>query len=230
MSVARRIARDERGLTLVELLAALAVGAIVLFGVLVFTVTGIEGSLRAQDRSDSAQRGRLALDRMVTVLQSQVCLDVARPPIVSGTDSAVTFYADTHSETFRPRRHSFTYDPSTGRIAEAIDHGSGSPPAITFGGAPDELRAVASGVRLISGRPLLRYYAFTSSEPTTATVLLPTPLSPADARRVVRVNVAFKVIADRTGKPDRRATTIEGDAYVGSLEATHDPSAGPRCS
>lgn len=230
MSIRRRVRHDERGVTLVELLAALAAGGIVLAGVLTFSITGVNASLEVEDRAEAAQRGRQALDRMVTVLQSQVCIDAARPPIATGDANAVTFYADTSSETFRPRQHRFAYDPATKRITESIHAGIGTPPAIVFVPSPTEVRAVAAGVTPVPGRPLLRYYAFTSTQPTTASVELPVPLSVADARRVVRVAVAFNVAPSRTGRADRRSTTIEGDAYVGSLEATTDPQLGPRCT
>ena len=50
------------------------------------------------DRVDAQQRGRLAMDRVTSLLSSQVCVSSSIPPLigVGSTDKSVTFYGDLH--------------------------------------------------------------------------------------------------------------------------------------
>ena len=71
----RRLAahlRSESGTTLVEMLTALVIGSVVLFGVVTVFTTALTSAAKVNDRVDAAQRARLALDRMQTVLD---CID-----------------------------------------------------------------------------------------------------------------------------------------------------------
>ena len=56
-------------------------------------------SSRVEARVDSTQRGRVAMEQVTQRLRSQVCLGSASP-IVSATDTDVTFFADLGDEQF----------------------------------------------------------------------------------------------------------------------------------
>jgi prepilin-type N-terminal cleavage/methylation domain-containing protein len=90
--------RDERGFTLVEMLAVMLVGGIVLAGVAGLMQTVMRQSTGIVARTDASQRGRLVMDRMTSQLRSQVCLDLgfesAKPAVESATRNSVTFYTD----------------------------------------------------------------------------------------------------------------------------------------
>ena len=85
--------RDERGFTLIELLVAMVIGMIVLIAAFMVLDRTISASGQVADRSEALQRGRQAMELITRQLRSQVCVGTTKP-IVSGTDTSVSFYAD----------------------------------------------------------------------------------------------------------------------------------------
>lgn len=219
--------RDERGHSLIELIAGMGVAAVVAWAAIMLTLGSTEASTQVAERTDAAARARLVLDRMATTLSSQVCVDVSRPPISEGTPTSVTFYTHLGDQSFAPAQHRLAYDAASRRITETIWQPVGTPPEVTFPGA-GETRILAERVEPGAGG-LFRYFGFTPLRPTTATVEFATPLNAADASRVIRVALSIKVLPDRR-RGGGRAVTIDADAFVGSLEATTDPGNGPRCT
>ena len=76
----------------------MVVGGIVLAALMTTFVGGVQGSSRVQDRVDAASRGRLAMDKVTSLLNSQVCVvtksadglsDLSLPPIVPGVSNAI---------------------------------------------------------------------------------------------------------------------------------------------
>jgi len=68
--------RAEDGFTIVELLTAMVIGAIVLFATLTVLDTTISLTTRVNTRVDTLQRGRNAMDLMIRDLRSQNCVNV----------------------------------------------------------------------------------------------------------------------------------------------------------
>ena len=66
MGALRRLARDEDGFSLTELIVAIALGGIVLAAALTFFTTGVISSAQVQDRSDAAQRARRSVARSLS--------------------------------------------------------------------------------------------------------------------------------------------------------------------
>ena len=91
--VIARLLRDERGFTLVELLAASVVGVIVVgaaFGLLDATV---RGRATTEDRVDAVARGRIGMEAITRDLRAALCLNDGQPAVRTATASAVTFVA-----------------------------------------------------------------------------------------------------------------------------------------
>ena len=81
----RRLRRDQSGFSLVELLVSMALGSIVLTALMTVFLNGVTGAVRTSDRVEALQRGRVTMDRVVTLLSSQTCLlnadGTGQPPI-----------------------------------------------------------------------------------------------------------------------------------------------------
>lgn len=214
----RKRLRDERGLTLIELMTGAAIGLVIIgvaFGLL-------EGVLRtfgtSEERVDVSQRGRLAVDQMTARLRSQVCgagptlaaPDTAfTPALVQGTENKVAFWSNTGDGTGR-RLRSIEY--ANGVVNENLY--SGSDPS----GSPDSTRQLVSSVVANNGGGLFRYFAYNTEawdrtlDPRPALYLeLPTPLSAADQLRVVRITYAYTAHPEDGSASDPSAADFSGE-------------------
>lgn len=197
---------DERGFTLVELLAALVVGSIVLFAGFGLLDTAVRLQARSVDALDASDRGRLGIDRMAQGLQSRICVG-AEPSIVEGRDDRVEFYASVAPESAtvrlvaQRRRLTFTGTSVREEVWQASPPTAPPevPPASTT--APASSRVLVSGVQTTGTTPVLRYYARTGAR-------LPTPLSVVDRPRVARVEIAFTARGKRADVSTDYATEI----------------------
>jgi prepilin-type N-terminal cleavage/methylation domain-containing protein len=88
---------DERGFTLVELLATMVVAGIILFALFGLVDTATRRQSVATDRIDSNDRARAAMDIVSTQLRSRVCLNATQGSIVlassTATETVLEFYA-----------------------------------------------------------------------------------------------------------------------------------------
>jgi hypothetical protein len=195
MRMMRARAGAEDGFTLVELLAALVVGMITLFAILGLLDHAVQLQAKSVDRVETTDRGRLAIDLISQGFGSRICLG-NEPSLVDAGDDHVEFYASLAPEnsavrlTVQRRR----LDVSGTSIRERVWTSSppagppNLPPANTT--TPSRTRELVAGVRKTAATPIFRYYAkdATTGLPTT---LLATPLSAADLRRAVLIDVTF---------------------------------------
>jgi prepilin-type N-terminal cleavage/methylation domain-containing protein len=185
----------EDGFTLVELLAALVVGTIVLFAAFGLLDTAVRLQAKSVDGLDATDRGRVGIDQISQGFASRICLG-DQPSLVAAGDSGVEFYASLAPESSAVRlvvqRRRLTVT-GTG-IREDVWSGSppvappSLPPASTT--APTTTRMIVSGIRQIGSTPIFRYYA-NQGTPAQPTLLLATPLSAADLPRAVLIDVSF---------------------------------------
>jgi prepilin-type N-terminal cleavage/methylation domain-containing protein len=246
MTFLRRLREDEDGFSLTELLTAMVIGGVVLWALMTLMTTGLTKSLEVSDRADAAQTGRGALDRMVTLLDSSICLDpvttsAAVPPLI-GSAAAVTgppaipaqtgsdgsyaaFYADLAGVSDSPDKYTLTYDATAKSLTERRFNSTGTLPNITIPSTATETRVLATNVvpardSLGVQLPVFRYYKFESDGSINPASPVATPVTQALAGQPVRVVITFQVISGRTNREDRRSTTIEGQSALG----TPDPS------
>jgi prepilin-type N-terminal cleavage/methylation domain-containing protein len=232
---------DESGFSLTELLTAMVIGSVILLALMTLMTSGFSKSAEVSDRAEAAQAGRTALDRMVTLIDSTICLDpsssqVAIPPLI-GAQGAVTgsdgnyiaFYGDLNGVSNTPSKYTLTYDASTKTITERRYNGVGTLPAVTWPSV-SQTRVLTTeaipakdsltGVQL----PIFRYYKFAANgliDPTP----MSTPITQANSILAIRVAIAFEVISRRTQREDARSTTIEGQSSIGTPD-TSVPNAG----
>ena len=186
---------DEDGFTLVELLAALVVGMIVLFAVFGLLDTAVRLQAKTIDRIDTTDRGRLAIDRISQGLQSRICLG-NHPSLVEGDDDHVEFYASLAPESSTVRlivqRREIAVVGTSIREQVWTSNPPVGPPNLPPASSttPTSSKEIVTGVRQTQTTPVFRYYARDGAggEPT---VLLATPLSAVDLRRAELVEVTF---------------------------------------
>ena len=89
-----RRAKGQTGFTVVETLVAMFVLGVVAIGAMTFIEVVMRQGRGVVDRTESAQRGRLAVDQMTRQIRSQVCLNATTKGLVEATPNALTFYAD----------------------------------------------------------------------------------------------------------------------------------------
>jgi prepilin-type N-terminal cleavage/methylation domain-containing protein len=224
---------DERGFTLPELLVAMSVGMIVLLAAFMVLDRSFTASGEIADRSDALQRGRQALDTMTRQLRSQVCLGKTNNPIVSGTGTSVTFYADLSDGSQNIKRRTLTYDSPTKQITETVVPGVGTYPNLTFTGTPKTVTLLSNVEQIIDGstpRPVFRYYGYVAGTTTGALEPLSVPLSTANLSRVAVIKLGFRAFPGRSvANNDRVSTVLENDVYARVAVPT-SPQNGPLCA
>jgi prepilin-type N-terminal cleavage/methylation domain-containing protein len=226
------IRSDQSGFTLVELLAAMSIGLVILMAAFMVLDQATSVSQEVSNRQEALQRGRLAMETVVRDLRSQVCLGDETEPITVADTNIVTFYIDLGDGSKNPEQRTIRYEPDERRIYEDIHIGSGTYPELVYDATPSETRLLASNVVPILdngvARPIFRYYAFRIGgvpgdlEPLTA------PLVANDAIRTVMVKVGFTVMPDRMSPKAREAASVESDVYVRLADPSR-PLEGPRC-
>jgi prepilin-type N-terminal cleavage/methylation domain-containing protein len=230
---------DESGFTLVELLAAMVIGLIVLMAGFLLLDRATSASNEIADRQDAVQRGRLAMESITRQLRSQVCLGDETEPITYGDDDQIVFYTDLGAgslsgDSIEQRRLSYAEASGEARIVQDIfGRIGGTYPDLTFSQLPTASEVLLyKAARLVDGgvdRPFLRYYGFVQEDGDPGELeRLSTPLSADDASRTVMVRVGFAALPDRARPRDRDATGMETDVYV-RLADPSKPLEGPRC-
>jgi prepilin-type N-terminal cleavage/methylation domain-containing protein len=235
-----RFRSDESGFSLVELLTAMALGSIVLGAMLVLFVRGVTVSAQVNDRVEAAQRGRLAMDRVVTLLNSQTCLvnnaGLSTAPIVSGDANQVTFYANLGKVDADPLLYQLRYDGTAKALYEKQWVGTKDASAnLTFPASPSVSKQLAANiVPTTAGAPIFQYWQFVTTAGPTLGAIDPVPLGTGgtlgstDLAKTVRVTAAFAAQPERTKAQDLRSTSIQGTATVGSADPG-EPMKGVNC-
>jgi prepilin-type N-terminal cleavage/methylation domain-containing protein len=223
--------RDEDGFTLIELLVSMIVGTIVILAA--FMVLDATGTLatRAQDRVDATQRGRLAMDVIGSELRSQVCLPGAIPPVEAGAGpTTITFYSNLGDESAAPTRRRIYIQGDA--IMEQTWTGTyaGIPGAQTVNwSALPTTKTLVQPVAQAGAVPYFKFWGFDVNLPATInTPLNVTPLSAADAAKVVQVDVSFVARPTRASVASPRDSTFQQSIFFRTADPM-DPGKGPKC-
>jgi prepilin-type N-terminal cleavage/methylation domain-containing protein len=105
-----RLRSEERGMTLVELLAAMAIAVIVSFAAFSLIEAVMKRTGEVGSRVETTQRARQAMDNITRDLRSQVCvlrsdgtpdMTTART-VFSASANSITFFGDTADESWKP--------------------------------------------------------------------------------------------------------------------------------
>lgn len=228
--VAARVRGDD-GFSMTELLVSMIVGIVIIFGIMQVLDTSFSLSRRTQQRIDSTQRGRLALDLVTRELRAQTCLSATEPALVSASDSDIVYYINLGAPGAVPEKHELVLsggDLTLNRWA-GTRAAAGAIPSVTYPGTPTSSRTLLENVQTVAGVPLLRYYAWTAGATPTPSTLLATPLSAANLPLQVKIAVSFVVLPDRAFNTSRPTATFEDSVFM-RLADPNDTSHGQACN
>jgi hypothetical protein len=203
-------------------------------------------SSRVEGRVDSTQRGRAAMELVMQRLRSQTCVAVTggqngstqEPPIESGDDNQVSFYADLgDGSDFQPelRRIYVSGNDLLEDVSDGILTANGA--SWTFpnanSGATHVILDRVAPVTDSAGntQPYFRYFAYDTSPAALPSVPLSTPLSVADRARVVKVEIAFKAIPSTDN--DNLSDTVFDNSVItrfGDPSSSDPNNRGPVCN
>jgi type II secretory pathway pseudopilin PulG len=209
-------ARSESGFTLVELLAAISIGMIVLLAAfdLMDNTLAVSGEVSA--RTDASQRGRGAIDQMTRALRSQVCVN-GNAPVSSAGDNQVTFTFDLSNGSTPPQRTQFSYSSALRTITQDTWDGSGTEPTLTFPGA-SRGDTVLTDVDPEPSKPIFSYWALRPGSGGTQFDPLDAASATADPTRIARIDVAFVAHASGQIEKPTNASPIEDSVFVRSVD------------
>jgi hypothetical protein len=229
MLVLTRIRKDERGVSLVEVLVSLSIGMVVLFAVLGLMTTMVRSSADSRGRTQAVREGRTAIDRVGQELRLASCPDWGSA-ILSGTGDSVSYYVTRPLADFRVdpvvERHTLTFDPAAGTLRLAVHtptNGTTIPPV--WNTAPVRQSVVATRVARTGATPIFQYLAYDSPE-APATSLLAAPLAAANLSKVGQVRVTFTALPD--AGPAGRGSSFESTIVLRTDDPT-DQDNTPQC-
>lgn len=203
---------SEAGFTLVEQLVAMIVGVLLVFAGFSVLETAFSQQTKVANRAEAAQRGRQGLENITQQLRSMLCLSSSNPSraVVDGTGDQITFYADLSGGARSPQMRRLTYNQTARTITENQFDGSSATPPV-FPATPSRTRVILDKVYRLDGGPIFDFHPFIAPgvvDPAS----LSTPLSAANAARIVDVGVTF--LAGPTSGPSSAGTTFSSDVLV----------------
>jgi type II secretory pathway pseudopilin PulG len=228
--------RSQSGMTLVELLAAMTAGIVVLLGAFGLVDVAIKTQKDTEQRISTVAAGRQAMDDITRQLRSQICLDRETVPIIDARPNRVTFYASLAPASNGPvyQRRTLEYFPAPdgrGRVEETVVTGTGTPPNVGWAAAPVR-RTLLRSARPLAGRTgLFRYHRFEALSAPQMFEVVPDAsgsVSESDRRLTVQIDVGFEVLPE-PGRSARLATLFENKVYVRTADPT-DPTRSPKCT
>lgn len=243
----KRLASDESGFSLVELLTASMIGVIILFAG--FTVMDLAGksTRKTSDRVDAVANGRIVMDRITTQLRSQICPGIVGadgvevPAVEVAETDRVVWYgslaaAPTQSGKVELQRRELQFVPTSGSRGNIVEKvwrentpaGQSKPTFPSTTATPTSTRTLATDVaRASAGAPLFKYFKYDDAQ-SPQTLQLTAPVTDRVQRAlIVRIDVAFDTYP--TGVTDAKLRTVFQDsAFVRTADPT-DPLHSPRC-
>lgn len=186
--------RDQRGMTIVELLVGISMSLVVLAAVAAMTSSVLHHQDRIVRRVDANSRGRPVMTRIVQGLHS-ACVTSHIVPIrtdISGagsTGTSISFLSKSGSGVApTPDLHTISF--SGGTLTERVYRANGSTPP-DWGGFSAPIGPPTTLLTNVTapGGVIFRYYDFING--ALSTTPLPVPLSTTNAARVSYVTVTF---------------------------------------
>lgn len=256
--LATRTHRDERGMTLVELLVGITGALIVLTAGFTALTIADRIQVRTADRIDATQRGRLGMERITRGIRSQQCLTSDTAAMQWASDRGLQFYssvteARTGAQQVQRRRFEWVPVSSTSRgfaagtdvgdVVETVWTASNDTPPYTFPTSPTTRTIVATDVQQDGSTPMFRYFGYESGavgrpsvNPYPLVTFSSATLNPnnrpsvaeANLPRVVLVEIRF-LARPRRGETVRSLTVpFYNRVSVRTADPT-DPMRSPLC-
>jgi prepilin-type N-terminal cleavage/methylation domain-containing protein len=220
------VARDERGMTLAEMVIAMGIGGIVLVATTALVLGTMRTTAKVSKRVESTQNSRIVLTDLVDELNSSCIMPKVAPVREGSTGGELRFvHARGSAVTPTPILSRISLEGTT-LLQKDYAYVSGNAPYWVFDESkPVSTTQLMTGVSQISAsKPLFRYYAYSTATGTTGETPLPTPLSVPSAQTVIQVGVALKV-APRNSSDETVPIQIEDSATLRLTAASYHPGA-----
>jgi hypothetical protein len=198
--------RDESGTTLLELLVAIAAGAVVIFGIALAVIVTLRETDRVTSHVDANQRARVTMTKIMNELHSACVAPQISPIREKSSETLLAFWHQTGSEVApTPTLSKISLSGTTLSQSDYAANGGAAPNWTFSETTPTSTVQLMNNVSAIPGIPLFRYYAYGSGRVSATSVA--TPLTTESARSVVQVNVAFQTAPQSTPLVDAKAKT-----------------------
>jgi hypothetical protein len=205
--------RDERGMTLVELLVATTAGVVVMTGVVLTMIVTMRETNRVSSHVEANQNARIAMTKIINQLHSACVAPQITPVQEDSTGTTLSFLHQSGSAV--APTPVLSRISLTGTTLSQSDYQvtGGAAPIWTFATIPSSTVQLMTGVSAISATvPIFTYFAYSNGQ-VSATPLT-TPLG-ANATNAVKVNVAFQAAPSRIVVGDANAETeIQNSALL----------------
>ena len=250
--------REERGMTLPEVLVAVTIALIISLAAfaLIETVMRRAGDISA--RVDSTQRGRSAMDFITRQLRSQVCVQATAPAMADDrafyavTPTSVTFFSDLSDESIKtgntlrnPELRSISFE--SGKLIERRWAGTATGTTLNptysyaYPGAATLPRVLPPHIPVVHtpahGQPLIfhyYYYRDGDGNPLTPPTLdgeydSRTALTAAQATVLTKVEVVFRANPARGKATDRGRVIFRNTVYSRLADPNNLLNPNPVC-
>jgi len=141
-----RLRNDQGGFTLIELLVTMAVGMIVMAGILGLLDMTLRGSASSLGRTQAVREGRGTIDRVGQELRLASCPDVGSAVISADADT-VSYYVSRPLANYQAtpvvERHTLAYNAANGTIWLTVSPGTVTHP--TWSATPSRRTVRTSG-------------------------------------------------------------------------------------
>jgi Tfp pilus assembly protein PilW len=218
--------RAEDGFSLTELLAAMIIGIVVIFGAFSVIDNSAAVNSKVAGRTDATQRGRAAMDEITRALHSAVCANNT-PPITTATPTQVVFTADLSDGTRLPEQRQFTYTATADTITQSVVAGSGTANAVLWVATPKTKNVLTDSDPDPATTPagaIFTYWKFSPGSAGQTLVSLGSTVAAADLSRIARIDIAYVTRPANVSVIDARASNVEDSVVVRSVDPdTTDP-------
>ncbi len=226
---------DERGFTLVELLVTGVLGVLILGSATLITIGAARHNVEVAERTDATQRGRLAMERAVQLIRSQVCTSYSDYPVSYAGANRIVFATDLSDGTTLPSQHTMEYTPATRVLSDQRAAGLATTP-LSFSSTRTTNFSV-NDIDTDSTGAIFHYYAYptaaTAGVPLTPSVELVPPaggtLSATNLGRISRIDISF--LASGT---TRETNTIQAElsdrVFVRIADPNQPTAFDPSCT
>jgi Tfp pilus assembly protein PilW len=217
----------EDGFSLTELLAAMIIGIVIIFGA--FTVIDNSATVNGKvvGRTDATQRGRAAMDEITRALRSAVCANNT-PPITTATPTQVVFTVDlSDGSGVLPEQRQLTYSPTADTITQSVVAGSGTTNAVQWVATAKTRTLLTDSDPDPATTPtgaIFTYWKFSPGTAGQTLVSLGSTVAAADLSRIARIDIAYVTRPANVSVIDARAANVEDAIAVRSVNPdTTDP-------
>ncbi len=178
----------KKGLTLVEVLVAMAILTLIGFSITAFERDIFSFNSFIQSDLNAQIAGRKAITRMVSEMREMSPSSLGSYPIAAAATSTITFYSDIDTDSAKEQ---IRYYVSGTNIMKSVINPTGSPLVYNSGSAV--VTTVASSVANGTSTPIFEYYDTNYSGTTTP---LSTPVNIASIK-LVKINILIEAKSSR---------------------------------